>query len=383
LGMGMIFNHHPTAPNVEYTTFGREPAPDVPNAANAIGFRALRDIAVGEELFSTYGKEDGGEDWFSRRQMERHHPMGDDNERKIHNNLTERILLYQQQYCSKIAAGLGRSTWKNRILPLLPASPSPHVPFWLDDQWLPPIDAEMGSAYAKVDIYGGERIERGTGMIVSQHRHLKGTALDDLAWKWDDLELDHQESLRILRHQGQWMLQVNEWTTNSSWNRIDGFLSWEDVAILPIGGNIGLVGRRRRHDDDDDGDSAAPTPNCRLVIPTTTTMMMEPQPHGGDPAVMVPLDLIATRDIATGERLWLNIPYSSYDRRTNVPPDQEEDTTTPDPVTQLHNELKAMGRLPPDNTRYGVSKTKRVGKNYSDHCENRDPFDQMNNHTSS
>ena len=350
LGMGEIFNHHPTAPNLAYTTFGREPDSEVPNAANAIGFRALRDIAVGEELFSTYGKEDGGKDWFSRRRLDLQHPKLD--ERRI--NITD-LPAYKHLYCSKIAAGLGRSTWNDRIRPLLP--PPSHVPFWIDAQWLPPTDAEIGSAFAKVDIKEGERIEWGTGMIVSQRRHLKGTALEDLAIHWEDLELDHQESLRVLRGQGQWTLQVNEWLTDSSWIRLDGFTSWEDVAILPMGGNIGLVDRRRPPPPPRGGGDSAPSTNCRLVIPTTittTTTMQQQSP--ADPAVMISLHLMATRDIPTGERLWLNIPYPSdgADSRTQNVHHHADTTTSPDPVAQLHHELKMMGRLPPDDTRYGI-----------------------------
>jgi hypothetical protein len=49
-----------------------EPAPDVPNTCNPIGFMATRDIAVGEQLFLSSGgnDNDGGKDWFYQRQIE-------------------------------------------------------------------------------------------------------------------------------------------------------------------------------------------------------------------------------------------------------------------------------------------------------------------------
>lgn len=328
LGMGMIFNHHPVAPNLDYTTFGREPASDVPHAANAIGFVARRDIAIGEELFSTYGKEDGGKDWFSRRGMKPYSPGM--SERRISVQELPSII---EQYCSKIAAGLGRHSWENRIQSLLP--PPPGVPFWMDARWLPPNDGEIGSAYAKVAIRAGENIEMGTGMILSRSRHLKGTALADLAMNWEVLQADHQRSLRVLRDQGQLKLQHNTWLTEWSWNRTDGFTLWEDVAILPIGGNIGLVDRRSF--------TGVSSHNCRLEIPTTSDSWPATHDH-----VVVALVLIATQDIQPGELLRLNIPYSSTQRKGVAGRDE---------VAILHEELKAMGRLPPENTRYGIKTT--------------------------
>jgi hypothetical protein len=332
LGMGMIFNHHPVAPNLEYTTFGREPAPDAPNAANAIGFIAVRDIDVGEELFSTYGKNDGGKDWFSRRGMELQNPSM--SERRI---VMEELFSFKQRYCSKIAAGLGRQTWNDRILSLLP--PPPRVPFWLDVRWLPPNDAEIGSAYAKVPIRAGERIELGTGMILSKSRHLKGTALADLAMNWEVLLPDQQEALRQLRGQGLLQLQHNDWLTDSSWNRTDGFTEWEDIAILPIGGNIGLVDRR-----DAEGISSH---NCRLVIPTAGDDSLSGMKQD---QVVVPLELIATQDIQTGDLLRLNVPYSV---------NQQHGAVGAVEVAIFQKELKAMGRLPPEHTRYGIQNTEK------------------------
>lgn len=326
-GMGMVFNHHPIAPNLEYTNFGREPSLHTPTAANAIGFRALRDIEVGEELFSSYGKNDGGRVWFAKRRMTLQNPTTE--ERKID---MEKLPSFVQQHCSKIAAGLGRGTWQDRILPFL--LPTSRLPFWLDAQWLPPQDAEIASAYAKVDIQAGERIELGTGLIISMSRHARGTPLADLAIHWNVLQQEHQQSLRTLREEGRLKLQVNHWVDDDSWNRTDGFVSWEDVAILPFGGNVGLVDRIDESTDISDS-------NCRLLIPTTDGLAL---PIPSDEVVVVPLELIATRDIPQGTFLRLNIPYSSKASKDFA-----------DPVAQLQRELKLLGRLPPENSRYGMS----------------------------
>lgn len=334
LGMGMIYNHHPESPNLEYTTFGREPAPDVPSAANAIGFKALRDIAAGEELFSTYGKEDGGVDWFQRRNLQMQNPANNVERSRIP---LEDLPEWKSQYCSKIVAGLGQPTWKNRVLPILP--PPQYVPFWMDPQWLAPWDAEMGAAVAKVAVTQGERLELGTGMILSQKHHVRGTALAAVALAWQDLDPNHhQTALQELRQRGQLKLQYNEWTSESSWRRTDGFSSWDDVAILPIGGSIGLVsrhGRRRQgreeEEEIDAGDEEDVTmTNCRLVIPTTSGGPQEPG------SVVVPLELIATQDIAAGELLRLDLPPSG----------------TPQEVALLQKELRLMGRVPSSASRF-------------------------------
>jgi hypothetical protein len=274
LGMGMFYNHHPQ-PNLKYTTFGREPAPDVPNTCNSIGFMATRDIAVGEQLFSSYGgnDNDGGKDWFYQRRIE----MLELEDNKISQ---EDLPEYKAQYCSKIYAGIGLPTWRDRILPILPEG----LPFWIELSRLAPFDAGIGDAKAKVKISRGERIELTTGLVVSR-KLMQGTALGAVVLSWNDLAQDHQTALRTLRENGQMILQYQGYDTE--WNRIDRFESFEDLAILPVAGNVGLVRRV--------GDEAG---NCRLVIHS----------EGSPGSVGVTLELIATEDIAVGEVLMLTLP---------------------------------------------------------------------------
>jgi len=306
LGFGMIYNHHPVSPNLEFTTFGREPAPDVPNTANSIGFIAVRDIAAGEELFSVYGQEDGGKDWFARRKIPMKSP-GKGPQLLSPSNVKEA----KAQYCSKIFAGIGRNTWTQRILPILP----PNIPFFIDPAYIPPFpDAEIGSAIAKISVKVGERIEWGTGMMMSQKQHLQGTPLAPVAWTWQSLAPDHQQALQTLHKRGKLRVQANQWNSAYTWDRENGFQGWEDVAILPIGGSLGLVHRS----------ATSKFSNCRLRIPLDADFEAE------DDSVVVALELIATKDIPVGETLHLDL----------IPSDM------PREEAMLTKELQLMGRAP-------------------------------------
>ena len=273
-GMDMIYNHHPR-PNLEFTTFGREPAPDVPRTSTAIGFVAKRDIAVGEQLFSSYGDDVDGTEWFYYRRMKMQWPK---NSRILPSELTQ----YKEKYCSKIISGIGVPTWKGRILPVLPKE----VPFSIDLMRLAPFDAGYGDARAKMAISLGDRIEIATSLIVS-HRLVQGSALGAVVIPWKDMTNEHQQALRNLRDKGQLTLQYQGQDTN--WKAIDDFKSFEDLAILPIAGFIGMV---RRVGDD--------TSNCRLIIHSEATV----------DSIGVTLELIATKNISVGETLTLNLPQS-------------------------------------------------------------------------
>jgi len=102
-GPDMFYNHHPIEPNIEFTTFGREPdaTSGVPYAINPQGFVAKRNIKRGEQLFTSYnGKEDGGTQWFQRRGITMITPPSSSplsSTTKI-----EKFDLYSDQYCSKM-----------------------------------------------------------------------------------------------------------------------------------------------------------------------------------------------------------------------------------------------------------------------------------------
>jgi hypothetical protein len=274
-GNEMFYNHHPE-PNVLYT-YIRGVGGDT-QAAGFVSFVARRDIVAGEQLFSTYGDDDEGRQWFAERGMEMQAPA--DKDSKI---VLEDLELFQAEFCSKIYAGLGLPSWKQLGLSDDPARSDA----LMDVARLAPFDAGFGNAKAKVAIASGKRIEISTGLLLSR-KLVKGSILGGLILSWeDDLKEEHKQSLRILRHSGQVIVQYQGHDT--SWRRIDRFDSFEDLAILPAAGNIALVRRV--------GDSEAS--NCRLVL------HWQGAQHG---SVGVTLELVATADIAVGEVLKLNLP---------------------------------------------------------------------------
>eukprot|EP00934_Nitzschia_sp_Nitz4_P000384 Nitzschia sp. Nitz4//scaffold104_size75438//12131//13450//NITZ4_005651-RA/size75438-processed-gene-0.40-mRNA-1//-1//CDS//3329532371//384//frame0 len=369
-GMGMIFNHHPTAPNLEYTTYGREPAPDVPNTANAIGFVASRDIMPGEELFSTYDNEridqitppdQGDRDWwFTQRNISLVQPLGA--ERRIASTPSE-LEQWQTQFCSKSVAGMDRSTWTERIVPILP--PSYQLPFWMNPKWLPPSSmvndttvskhslstgfTEVGLARAKVPILANERVEVGTALILSSKHHFRianisvalglptsrqelSLPLLPLVIPYQDLTVSNQQVLQKLRQEGNLKVQVNEHNEREgTWKRTDyadnQLSDWNDIVLLPIGGNVGLMHREY--------ELASPT-NCRLVVWS----------HHARDSVSVALEIVATQPIAVGEVLRIDFSHAS--------------TPNGNGVSSLQEELRTLGRVP-SSGRFATSSKKGNG----------------------
>ncbi|CAJ1968613.1 unnamed protein product [Cylindrotheca closterium] len=281
-GMSMIFNSHPTEPNLEYTAFGREPALDVPNASNAVGFRAKRFIRAGEELFSHYGNKENN-DWFEIRRIPLRYP-----ETSQTMPLSKDIL---EEYCSKVNSGIGRPTWEGRILPILP--PKEVVGFHLDPSYLPPWDAGYQEARAKVDIVSGQRIEISTGLLMSQ-KLLQGSILEPIAVSYQDLAPTDRARLLDLRKRGQLQLQYQG--PDTKWHRVDLLegSNLEDIAIFPASGSIGMI--RRVAEQQQNGIT-----NCRMLISAK---------EGNDSAGVL-LELVATKNIAAGEVLVLSLPSAT------------------------------------------------------------------------
>jgi hypothetical protein len=280
LGTGMFYNHH-TEHNLEYTTLSREPAPDVPHASNALGFVANRHIQAGEELYSSYGKDDGGKEWFTLRGVDMQ--VKKQKECRISN---QELPKKREAYCSNIYAGMGWPTWKAGVLSVLP--PPDKLPFWTDGTRFAPKNAGVGNAFAKRSMSIGERIEIAPGMVMSR-KFVDGTALAPIVFGWEDLNVHQRAALRILREDGLLTLQFQNHSTDR--NRVDGFKSFEDTVIFPVAGTIGML--RRVGGDGDFGDS-----NCRLEI----------HPNLKEGGVGVTLEVIASENIEAGDILKLDMP---------------------------------------------------------------------------
>ena len=308
-GPDMLYNHHPVAPNVQFSTFGREPEAGIPDAVNPQGFVANRKIRRGEELFSSYnGKEDGGAEWFGRRRIPMETPSFSAS--PLVNNVGGILDKHAIEFCSKIYSGVGLPSWRDRLLPLLPKHYN--LPFSIDQKWLAPsFDAGWGDARTKVDVANGERLEVSTALVLSRE-FTKDSALMPLVYAWKDLHKDHREGLRELGRRGHLHLQYQG--PDTAWKPMNNFTqenanSFEDLVLFPVAGNIGMVRRQNP--------SAGATPNCRLIVHSPTkrdpmgqdndasdSMSLLEQPVG------VTIELVATRDMAAGTVLIVDLVQS-------------------------------------------------------------------------
>jgi hypothetical protein len=253
-GMTMFYNHHPQ-PNVRYAMI----------AEPFVGFTARRRIEAGEQLFSTYGNEDEGKEWFENRGIEMQAPP----ESRI---ATEDLPHYIAECCSKIYAGIGLPKW----------TLSDGEMYNMESR-LAPFDAGLGDAKAKVDIAEGESIETGFGLAVSREL-MRGTLIAPLLMTWDNFDENQKQALRILQQSGRLVVK------GPDMDQPDSFKSFEDLAILPVAGNIGLVRR---------GDFPS---NCRLVIDWRA---------GQSNSYGVTFQLVATQNIKAGEVLKMEMPKAS------------------------------------------------------------------------
>lgn len=327
-GPDMIYNHHPVAPNVKLTTFGREPEASIPNAVNPQGFVATRKIRRGEELFSSYnGKEDGGSEWFGRRGI----PMVTPSLSTSPLLNTENGILdaHSKAFCSKIYSGVGLPSWRDRLLPLLPKDYN--LPFFIDPKWLAPsFDAGWGGARTKVDVKKGERLEISTALVLS-YEFTKGSALMPLVYSWKDLDEDHRKVLRSLAQQnGDLHLQYQG--PDTSWKPRNNFTlanpnRFEDLVLFPVAGNIGMVRRR--------ASSAGVEANCRLILHRPSSSQVSEDVDSKDSMVWlekpvgVTIELIASKDMPSGTLLVVDL---------------EESAATPHEYKLLYRELKLTGQ---------------------------------------
>lgn len=309
-GPDMIYNHHPHTPNVAFTTFGREPEMNLPNAVNPQGFVANRKIKRGEELFSSYnGKEDGGAEWFGRRGIPMETPSSPAAS-VMTTNAGGILDKHARDYCSKIYSGVGWPSWKDRLLPLLPKDYK--IPFSIDLIWLAPsFDAGWGDARTKIGVRKGERLEISTALVLSQE-FTKHTALMPLVYAWKDLHEDHREGLVRLARKS--LLHLQYQGPDTSWKPTNNFMdpkSFEDLLLFPVAGNIGMV--RRLHTNVDDS-SKVTDANCRLVVHPRRDQDENNYDNDSmqwlDHPVGVTIELVATKDMDAGTVLVIDLVES-------------------------------------------------------------------------
>lgn len=284
-GYDMIYNHHPTDPNVIICL----------GPGYTQGFCARRKIRAGEQLFSRYGELDGGKHWFETRRL----PMRSD---KVNIDSFDKLDFLKSLYCTKIYAGPGPTNFRQLI-------PS------IDKSRIAPFDAGVFDARAKVPIKAGDRIEQGPAMLLYKP-FVDDTALGPLVISWDDLLPQHQDSLRAASMEWGGKLPIHYQGEASQWQRIRRMASIEKIAILPFAGRIGLV-RRVHHDDNKErGEHVSSTTtttldreedhatNCRLEVDVHLQVIEgEDVPYVSS----VVLTLVATDDIDVGEVLKVDL----------------------------------------------------------------------------
>ena len=306
LGNGGFYNHH-NNPNLEYVQVVAREGDNVPHL---VGFRAKRDIAAGEQLYISYIDDPSNTEWFEKRGLDLETPTDE----KIDPNM---LRFYASKLCSKIYGGIGGPTWKENILPILEniykdksgaiLSPSS----LMDITRLAPFDAGLSDARAKVAIKKGGHIEKSLGLVLSRN-HVRGTSLGPIAFYWENLKIDHHQSLINLRDDKKLVLQYQG--PDTEWESVDRFQGYTEMTVLPVSGNIGMI--RRVGGAGEYGEEY----NCRLLIRSN-------KDHGTN--VGVTLEIIATRDIATGDVLKLNIAPSEFVEEYRLLHDEMEESGQP------------------------------------------------------
>jgi hypothetical protein len=129
--------------------------------------------------------------------------------------------------------------------------------------------------------------------------------LEPMTIFWLDLDDEQQETIKQLQEYGAYRLKA---ISNKTGHMEPDILEYfEDAAILPAAGNIGLV-RKVMHEEGADS-------NCRIEI-VAAADSMEKAAVG---SARLLLKLIATKDIEPGEELRLNLPdHSSWYSKMNL-----------------------------------------------------------------
>jgi SET domain len=295
-GNTMFYNHH-TEPNIAWSAFGREPTEDEPDVGIVTGFLARRDIAAGEELFSSYGLEDGGTLWFQERKLEL--KLVPPYESQKNGTVYEED---KKKYCSKIHSGIGQPTWKSHIEDEVDLNT-----ILFQDSRLPPRDHP--TAVAKTMVKTGDILEISPALVLDQTKVTReSNLLAPSCFFWDDWDATQQQSLIDLHKSGD--LRLQHQADDTAWIRTDALIgNYQDLVIFPVAGNIGLinrVGRSSSEQGNEEGNDEQA--NCEIRIISSGSLKSHLDHGGSNGSAGILLQVIAIKDIAMGEELKLNIP---------------------------------------------------------------------------
>lgn len=193
----------------------------------------------------------------------------------------------RSQYCTKIYAGAGPQTHQ-RLFPTL------------DESRVAPFEAGLFDARAKFPIKAGELIEQAPAMLLFKP-FVRDTALGPLVITWEDLLPEHQDSIRATADLIGGKLPIQYRGPDPQGERVLRMTNVKNVAIFPFAGRIGTVRRL---------DMSSPflpvKSNCRLKI-NLQVHEGEASDENSKPRVSVLLELIATKDIGTGQVLMMDL----------------------------------------------------------------------------
>ena len=297
-GFTFFYNHHPN-PNVKWSSFWPTPSSGSEEVlqihSRAVGFVAVRDISKGEELFSSYGEADSGEAWFKARGIQL----------SSWTTTTQNRHDGEHKFCSHVHSGMGQSGWARVQEPFVALGHE--FPYALDaSKRLSPNDHP--TAIAKTTIREGTLLEMAPALTVASPK-IRNSVLAPFSIFWEDLTIEQQASLQKLREVGALTLRESP-EFSSSLERRDVLDKYglENVALLPIGGNIGMVQRSSKHHAADD------FANCRLEFAAATASyekaaIKDDDEHVGNAGIV--LQLIASRTIEAGEELIMNVPITA------------------------------------------------------------------------
>jgi hypothetical protein len=290
-GNGMVYNHHHVTPNVKWSAYGREPTSKEPHLRQAVGFVARRPIVAGEELFSSYGEEDNGKKWF----QDRHVKMNMGPQTRIPKKESQ-LKQEKIQYCSLVYSGMTRSAWINRVM----ASVFPGIkyPYQMKSHRLAPW--EHFATVAKRHVAAGTILETAPALVMDK-TIIRNTLVAPYCFFWNDWDVTQQRILRQLR-EGQ-NLHVHYQGPDSNWTIRDNFRTFDDIVILPFAGSIAFLERVGHHGN----------ANCELqVVTAQRSQELSSQSTLNNTSMNgVMLNLVTTKQLASGEKLTLNIDNSA------------------------------------------------------------------------
>jgi hypothetical protein len=302
-GFFLFYNHSPDY-NIKYFKLGKERTIENSQAV-IMGFYALKDIQVGEELLNNYG----GEEWFQKRGLEMLVPSitSKPSQEQTAGPITE--------YASKLYSGYGVDTYwaainenhqlgdnnnnNNNDEDYLHKGQKYNVESILE--YLPPFDAGYQQVVAKERVEEGQLLEIGPALILDKTL-VQDTILEPLALFWDDFENadEHTTQIPPIHSCDDDTVLVLHLSASTGWKRILDRSPREDTVLLPLCGSVGLILRSRIRGEC----------NCRLLV--------QPDPFNEHAFT---LRVIATKVIEQGEivKVYLNgSSLKSREQRQNL-----------------------------------------------------------------